>query len=141
MLNRESRAELLAQADPGELVELADRCLSDGVELTVLIAPEVGCVTAQVREPVAHERFLLGDVLAVRAEVEMAGHRGWAMRMGADRAACLASAVLDAEVQSGRPCAADVEELCVRVARRIEEAEHAEWAELAPTVVEFEELT
>ena len=140
-LDREARCGLLAEAGPAELRELADACLADGADVRVLLAPEVGCVPTQVREPVAGERFLLGDVLACRAEVELAGHRGWAMRLGDDRAAVLAAAVLDAEVQAGRARASEVDELCREVARRRQEREEQEWAELAPTVVEFEELT
>ncbi|MER5939534.1 MULTISPECIES: phosphonate C-P lyase system protein PhnG [unclassified Streptomyces] len=140
-LSREQRCALLAEADRAELIELADACIADGAQVRVLVAPEVGCVTAQVREPVLEQRFLLGDVLACRAEVEVAGHRGWAMRLGDDRAAVLAAAVLDAEVEAGRPGAADIDLLCERVASRRERRESQEWAELAPTVVEFEELT
>ncbi|MFJ7072105.1 phosphonate C-P lyase system protein PhnG [Streptomyces sp. NPDC098781] len=140
-LSRERRSALLAEADRAELIEMADACIADGARVRVLVAPEVGCVTAQVREPVLEQRFLLGDVLACRAEVELDGHRGWAMRLGDDRAAVLAAAVLDAEVEAGRSRAADVDLLCARVADRRERRESQEWAELAPTVVEFEELT
>jgi len=136
----EDRAALLALADPVELIGLADACLADGGRPRVLVAPEVGCVATQVREPIAGERFLLGDVLACRAEVELGGARGWAMRLGDDRAAVLAAAICDAEVQAARPRAADVAALCRRVADRVAAEEAAEWAELAPTVVEFEEL-
>jgi alpha-D-ribose 1-methylphosphonate 5-triphosphate synthase subunit PhnG len=139
--SREERAALLALARTEELVGLADACLADGVVPRVLRAPEVGCVATQVTEPIAGERFLLGDVLAVQAEVELAGARGWAMRLGDDRAAALAAAICDAEVQAGRPHAEDVVALCGRVAAREAAAEDAEWAQLAPTVVEFEELT
>lgn len=138
---RERRAELLAAAGPDALVELAEACLSDGADLQVVVAPEVGCVATQVSEPVAGERFLLGDVLACRAEVLLDGARGWAMRLGDDRAAVLAAAVCDAEVEAGRPRAGDVESLCDRAADAAAAADAAEWAELAPTVVEFEELT
>jgi len=138
---REARAGLLALAGHAELVALADACLADGAAPQVLVAPEVGCVGTQVREPVGGQRFLLGDVLACRAEVELDGSRGWAMRLGDDRAAVLAAAICDAEVQSGRPRAVDVLALCRRVADRMADEEAAEWAGLAPTVVEFEELT
>ncbi|WP_232666846.1 phosphonate C-P lyase system protein PhnG [Pseudonocardia sp. TRM90224] len=136
----EERAELLALAERAELVELADRSLADGADLRVVVAPEVGCVATQVVEPVARERFLLGDVLACRAEVELDGVRGWSMRLGDDRAAVLAAAVCDAEANAGRPLAGAVAELCRRVAARSAAAEAAEWAALAPTVVAFEEL-
>lgn len=139
--SREERAALLALAPPDELVGLADACLADGAVPRVLRAPEVGCVATQVTEPIAGDRFLLGDVLAVQAEVELGGSRGWAMRLGDDRAAALAAAICDAEVQAGRSHAADVVDLCGRVAAREAAAEAEEWARLAPTVVEFEELT
>jgi alpha-D-ribose 1-methylphosphonate 5-triphosphate synthase subunit PhnG len=131
----------LAVAEPDELRVLADACLDDGVDVRVLVGPEVGCVSTQVREPVAGERFLIGDVLACRAEVELAGQRGWAMRLGDDRASVLAAAGLDAEAAAARPRAADVDELCRAVARRQADRDEREWAELAPTIVAFEELT
>ncbi len=140
-LSREQRCALLAEAESEALTALADACLADGVEIRVLVAPEVGCLTVQVREPVRAERFLLGDVLACRAEVEVGGHRGWAMRLGDDRAATLAAAVLDAELEAGRPRGADIAALCRRTAADRERREAQEWAELAATVVEFEVLT
>lgn len=140
-LNRSQRCALLAEAEVGELRALADTCLADGAAVRVLVAPEAGCVSTQVREPVADQRFLIGDVLACRAEVELAGQRGWAMRLGDDRAAVLAAAILDAEAEAGRPRAGDVDELCRGVARRLAERDELEWAELTPTIVEFEELT
>jgi alpha-D-ribose 1-methylphosphonate 5-triphosphate synthase subunit PhnG len=139
-LRRAERCALLARAEADELRVLADACLADGVDVRVLVAPEVGFVSAQVREPVAAERFLLGDVLACRAEVELAGQRGWAMRLGDDRAAVLAAAVLDAEVQAGRSRATEVDALCHAVATQQAQRQDREWGELAPTIVEFEEL-
>jgi alpha-D-ribose 1-methylphosphonate 5-triphosphate synthase subunit PhnG len=139
-LSRARRCGLLAKAETEELRTLADACLADGIDVRVLIAPEVGLVSVQIREPVADERFLLGDLLSCRAEVELEGHRGWAMRLGDDRVAVLAAAVLDAEVEAGRPHAVDVHRLCHAVAAREAERQDHEWAELAPTVVEFEEL-
>ncbi|WP_433871590.1 phosphonate C-P lyase system protein PhnG [Saccharopolyspora sp. CA-218241] len=139
-MNREERTALLAVAEPDEVIDLADRCLAGAEPPSVLRAPEVGCVSVQVREPVVRERFLLGDVLACRAEVELRGARGWAMRLGDDRPATLAAALLDAAAEADAALAAEVEELCLRVADRHRAAEEAEWAELAPTIVEFEEL-
>lgn len=140
MSAREERAGWLALAERDELVALADRCLADGAAPTVLTAPTVGCVATEVREPVGWERFLLGDVLACHAEVELGGARGWAMRLGDDRAAVLAAAVCDAAVEAGRVPAREVDTLCRHVAERIAAREAAEWDALAPTVVAFEEL-
>lgn len=138
---REQRAALLAAAEPAELIALADELLADGDDAEVLVAPEVGCVTAQVREPVSAQRFLLGDVLTVRAEVAVGGIRGWAMRLGDDRGAVLAAAVCDARAEGGGRGAAEVAQLCRWIEERIAARDAAEWATLAPTVVEFEELT
>ncbi|HEX4360103.1 MAG TPA: phosphonate C-P lyase system protein PhnG [Pseudonocardia sp.] len=145
-LPREERCALLAEAEAAELRRLADACLAaeqvvEGAPVRVLLAPEVGTVSTPVREPVAGHRFLLGDVLACRAEVELAGRRGWALRLGDDRAAVLAAAVLDAAAQLGPELAAEVDALCHRVAGRRADRLAAEWAELSATVVEFEELT
>ena len=120
---------------------LADACLADGVDVRVLVAPEVGCVSTQVREPVAGERFLIGDVLACRAEVELAGQRAGRCGSGTTGVRCSPRPMLDAEAAAGGPLAADVDELCRAVARRQADRDEREWAELAPTIVAFEELT
>ena len=85
-LSREQRLSLLAAAGPDELIEAADRCLARTDDFSVIVSPQVGCISAQVREPILKERFLLADVLGCRAEVELNGVRGWAMRLGDDRA-------------------------------------------------------
>ncbi|TCN50734.1 alpha-D-ribose 1-methylphosphonate 5-triphosphate synthase subunit PhnG [Rhodococcus sp. SMB37] len=139
--SRERLAELLAVAPEEDLVSTADACLSDGAALTVLTTPEIGCIATQVREPIGHVRFFLGNVLACHAEVRLDGTRGWAMRMGDDRAAVLAAAVCDAEVAAGRPNAGHVLDLCARIEAELGRADAEEWAHIAPTIVQFEELT
>lgn len=139
-LTREHRCELLAAAEPTELVALADRCLDDGSEPTLLVGPEVGLTMLEVREPVCGDRFYLGEVLVTRAEVELGGSRGWAMRTGDDRAAALAAAICDAEVEAGRDRADEVDDLCRRTAARAALAAARSWGELAPTEVRFEEM-
>lgn len=139
-MSREERLTLLASAGQDELLAAADACLAAATDFAVVTTPTVGCVPAQVREPIMRQRFLLGDVLACTAEVEFNGVRGWAMRLGDDRAATLAMAVLDAAGASSAALAGLIDELCARVADRVREADAAEWAELAPTIVEFEEL-
>src|SRR6201996_4275687 len=96
VITREERLALLAAAPCDELVDAADSCLAAASSFAVVTPPLVGCVPAQVREPVRRERFFLGAVLVCTAEVEFDGVRGWAMRLGDDRAAVLAMAVLDA---------------------------------------------
>jgi alpha-D-ribose 1-methylphosphonate 5-triphosphate synthase subunit PhnG len=137
--NRDRRAELLAAAGRGALVALADRAIEAEVPLLVS-GPEVGMVMLQVREPVCEERFYLGEVLVTRAEVELRGTRGWAMRMGEDREATLAAALLDAEVESCGPLTDEVLDMLATVADRLRRERAADWAELAPTEVRFDGL-
>jgi alpha-D-ribose 1-methylphosphonate 5-triphosphate synthase subunit PhnG len=140
VITREERLALLAAAASEELIDAADACLAAASSFAVVTPPSVGCVPAQVREPVLRQRFFLGDVLACTAEVEFDGVRGWAMRLGDDRAAVLAMAVLDAAAACTPGLAREVDALCARAAERAREAGAAEWAELSPTIVAFEEL-
>lgn len=139
-LSREQRTELLAAAPPEPLVALADACLASAGWPAIIRPPEVGMVMLTVREPVEHTRFHLAEVLVTQAELEHRGQRGWSMRLGDDTAAALAAAVCDAEVEASGPCAAQVEQLCRTTARRLAEERATEWAEIAPTIVAFEEL-
>lgn len=137
---REERAELLARTAREPLLDLADRCLAGRPDPTLIAGPEVGTVMLTVTEPVEHTRFHLGEVLVTRTEVEHLGAHGWAVRMGDDRAASLAAAVLDAEAVAGGELAGAVEELCARSSAEIAADRAREWAELAPTTVAFEEI-
>ncbi|WP_345560663.1 phosphonate C-P lyase system protein PhnG [Nonomuraea rosea] len=142
-MTREERAELLAAATPDELLPLAERLLQSGDlgEPTVLHPPQTGMVMLTVREPVAEERFHLGEVLVTSCTVEVAGAAGWSMRGGDDRVAALAAALLDAAAAAGLPAAGDVHALCAAVAERRAGEEAAEWDEVSATRVAFEELT
>jgi alpha-D-ribose 1-methylphosphonate 5-triphosphate synthase subunit PhnG len=131
---------LLAASAEADLVALADRCLEGAPGTRVSLEPTVGTIPFCVREPVVGERFVLADVLATQAEVEHRGQRGWAIRLGQARAATLAAAICDAEAASGGPLAAEVDRLCRRTERRCREESVREWAELAPTEVNFREL-
>jgi alpha-D-ribose 1-methylphosphonate 5-triphosphate synthase subunit PhnG len=139
ILTPERRAELLAASDLTDLAAVAERCLEAGTP-TLVAGPEVGMVMLQVREPVARERFYLGEVLVTRAEVDLDGARGWAMVMGSGRVHALAAAVCDAEVQGNRARSGEVQALCEATARAVAEADDRERAELALTEVAFEEL-
>ncbi|MFI0419860.1 phosphonate metabolism protein PhnG [Spongiactinospora gelatinilytica] len=141
-LTTEHRAELLSAATRDELVALAERLLAQGAlgEPAVLVPPEVGMVMLQVREPIAEERFYLGEVLVTRCGAEVAGVAGWSMRGDDDRIAALAAALLDAVCAAGLPESAEVEELCAAVERRRRREIDEEWARIAPTLVTFEEL-
>lgn len=138
----DERAEILAFAARDELVPLAERLLSEGAldGLSVIRPPQVGLVLMQVREPVADLRFYLGEVLATQCSVELDGTPGWSMRGGDDRVTALAGAVLDAIAAANGPQAQQVQALCAQVAQRRRWEHEAEWEQIAPTAVTFEEL-
>jgi len=135
----EHRAELLAHADPPDLVALADR-ITAAAQVRVETRPEVGMVVLEVREPVAGERFHLTEVLVTEARASVDGAPGWSMRTGDDRLAALAAAVCDAAVEAGHALADDVHRLCAATAARRAAEDAAEQAMVAPTAVAFEEL-
>ncbi len=139
-LHRAAVSECLAIADTDELLAVADACLTDTPPPTFLRGPDVGMVMMTVREPVEATRFHLGEVLVTRTEVQHRGERGWAMRMGDDPAGSLAAAVCDAEFAAGGGATEQIIELCQRTRRTVDAQRAAEWAELEPTIVRFEEM-
>ena len=95
--SREGRSSLLAQANTDELTSLVDRLLEEAElssQLRIVRSPHTGTVQFQVREPVCEERFYLADVVVTVAEVAIGNHLGWAMRVGTDRRAALAAAIV-----------------------------------------------
>jgi alpha-D-ribose 1-methylphosphonate 5-triphosphate synthase subunit PhnG len=140
MITVEERAELLAVADAQALVALAERCVDQHGEPQLLITPETGLIMMQVREPVCRDRFHLGEVVVSRAEVHLAGYRGWSMRLGRDRLAALAGAVCDAVAHAGGTLADEVHDLCRRTRDTVATADAETWADLVATRVAFEEL-
>lgn len=130
----------LNQAEAADVIALASTCLNDDPDVTVTKTPRVGVVVTQVREPVAEQRFILGDVMASQAEVERRGSYGWSLRLGADTLAALSAAILAAEYTAAGPRRPEIEELVDRTERSREKARAAEWERLAPSIVEFEEI-
>ena len=139
-MTREEICSSLSMGAADEVIVLANECagLADG--LMVTRPPTVGSVVTQVREPIAGERFILADVLACRAEVNLRGCAGWGMRMGDDKKATLAAAICDAEVQSDGPLASRIHDYCAEVEERRVKERAIEWERLAPSIVEFEEI-
>lgn len=136
--------EALAIAEPKAVIEVADRIVQDaedvGIAVHVIRPPEIGTVVAQIREPLAKKRFILADVQTVQAEVEIAGVRGWSMRMGSNRHAALASAVCEAEYFRNGPHSGQVQDLATKTLRAWEQERAEQWRSLVPTIVEFEEV-
>jgi len=138
-----TRAEVTSEinmADAAELIALSHACLADDADVTITRPPTVGTVVTQVREPVAEQRFILGDVLVCQAEVRRRGVDGWTMRLGSDRLAALAAAICATEYLSDGPRRDEVVELCLASRRRRRAERAAEWERLSPTIVEFEEI-
>jgi alpha-D-ribose 1-methylphosphonate 5-triphosphate synthase subunit PhnG len=119
---------------------VADACLAASGPPQLVAPPEAGVVVMTVREPVESTRFHLGEVLVTSSTVEHRGQRGWSMRMGDDRAAALAAAICDAEAEAGGPQRGAIDELCRSTEARLAAERANEWADLAPTVVRFEEM-
>lgn len=143
--NREDVLGLLARGDRQRLCELADTILSRhvgaGGAFSVTRDPVAGVLTTQVREPLAGQRFLLGDILVSQAEVSVGGVPGWGMCFGDDRASALALAICDAEIARAGELADEVRALARDTERALREQRAAEWERLRPTIVEFEEIS
>jgi len=139
-LSRTRRTELICASPPDALVELADRCIDTWTPPDVVSGPDVGMVVLTVREPIEATRFHLGEVLVTRTEVDHRGVRGWSLFMGDDRPASLAAAILDAEAEARGPHTQAIEQLCRATEASAEEDRAAEWADLRPTIVNFEEI-
>lgn len=138
-----TRAEITSElnmADAAEVIALSYLCLADDADVVVTRPPVVGTVVTQVREPIAEERFILGDVMVTQAEVRRRGVDGWTMRMGADRLAALAAAICATEYHADGPLRENVITLCEQTKARRVAARAAEWERLAPSIVEFEEI-
>lgn len=140
MLNDEELAEALALAPDSALCDLAESIVAAAASVVVLDGPTVGTARLDVREPVEATRFGLIEVLLTRAEVQLDGTHGWAMRLGDDSVSTLAAALCDAEVQRGGPLATDVRALCALALADAQDERDRMWAQLVPTIVNFEEL-
>ena len=136
----EERAELLAAANEELLVTLADNLIEIHGDPSVIAPPETVLVAFDVREPVEDIRFRVGDVIVSRAEVEIAGVPGWGVRPGDDHLGAIAAAICAAVGDAGLNGSEDVDTLCQQIAAERSAADLAEWAQIAATRVQFEEL-
>jgi alpha-D-ribose 1-methylphosphonate 5-triphosphate synthase subunit PhnG len=135
------RSSLLAQAPSDDLIHLADTILGELAHtVSVVRPPEVGLRMFQVREPIERIRFNLAEVMVTEAEVMVGASPGWAVRLGNDREATLAAAILDGFAAAAGEWATEIDALCSEVERRIQSEKEAVRREVAPTEVRFEEL-
>lgn len=139
-MRREQRLEAMGMADALALVMLADRVL-ETLPVEVTRGPAVGLLMVQVEEPSQRLPFNFTEVTVSEAEVAAAGQRGYAMVMGTSPEKALAAAVLDVAVECEHPLTASIEALLDAANSRDQAQWQARWAAIAPTLVNFEDVT
>lgn len=130
-----------AQGDLTPLLDLAEAVLDQsGAALMVITPPRVGMVMLRLREPVDGTLFNAGEVLVTEAQVALAEHQGYAMRLGRTPEATLAAAILDAAVEAAHPLTPRILAQLARLAAAEQERQLAAWREVAATRVAFDEM-
>ena len=137
-MNREQRLEAIAVTPADRLVALADRVL-ETMPVIINRGPTVGLLMVRVEELAERLAFNFIEVTVTEAEVASGEHRGYAMIMGRAPEAALAGAVIDVALEAGHPLAGEVVDVLVSAVAAEEAAWQARWAEVAPSVVTFEE--
>jgi alpha-D-ribose 1-methylphosphonate 5-triphosphate synthase subunit PhnG len=139
MLERERRAEAISIGDADRIVALADELLRD-LDVSVSRGPSVGLLMMRVEEPSERLPFNFAEVTVAEAEVSIGGTRGYAMVMGLEPEKALAGAILDAAIETGHRRAAEIERELGRFLEGERQRREQRWAEVAPTMVKFEEM-
>lgn len=137
--DRSDRFERIAACDETVLARFANEVLDSDPPLTILQEPKPQLLMQQVREPVEHRPFNLGEVVVTPAEVELDGERGFAMQPGKAERAALSGAIVDAAVAGGHATDAMIDALEAAAERRKTERAR-EWSESRHTEVEFETM-
>ncbi len=127
-------------ADPVAIAALADRVL-ETFEVEVTRGPTVGLLMVRVEEPADRLPFNFTEVTVAEAEVAAGAHRGYAMVMGKSLDHALAAAVLDAAVAADHPMREAIDAFLREATAHEDAAWGARWAEIAPTRVQFEDVT
>jgi alpha-D-ribose 1-methylphosphonate 5-triphosphate synthase subunit PhnG len=140
LFDRNRRSEILNMASSDELACWVDEFIDPTASIVLRRSPEVGMVMVQITEPVGNDNFYLGEVLVTRAEVEVAGYPGWAMRLGDDSVGALAGALLDAWATTSDDAANAVDLRCAMTLAQCWQREIEEWEMLRRTEVRFDEL-
>ncbi|MFB6235019.1 MAG: phosphonate C-P lyase system protein PhnG [Halopenitus sp.] len=138
--DRSDRFELIAACDENVLARFANEILESDPPLTILQEPNPQLLMQQVREPVEHRPFNLGEVVITSAEVEIDGERGFAMQPGKAERAALSGAIVDAAVAGDHDRATVMADELEAVAEHHEAERAREWSESRHTAVEFETM-
>lgn len=138
--DRSDRFELIAASDENILARFANEILDSDPPLAILQEPKPQLLMQQVREPVEHRPFNLGEVVVTPAEVELNGERGFAMQPGKAERAALSGAIVDAAIAGGHDRATAMIDELEAVGERRETERTREWSESRHTAVEFETM-
>jgi alpha-D-ribose 1-methylphosphonate 5-triphosphate synthase subunit PhnG len=138
--DRSDRFELIAACEEATLADFANDVLEDDPALSVRQEPQPQLLMQQVREPVRHRPFNLGEVVVTPAEVELDGARGFAMLPGKAERGALSGAIVDAAVAGGHEERSAIVDGLAEVADRRRERRRTEWAESKHTAVEFDTM-
>jgi alpha-D-ribose 1-methylphosphonate 5-triphosphate synthase subunit PhnG len=138
--DRSERFELIAGCDGATLARFANDVLEGNPRLSVRQDPRPQLVMHQVVEPVERRPFNLGEVVVTPAEVELDGHRGFAMLPGKAERAALSGAIVDAAVAGGHPLTTEITNTLTDVAADQQARRRQAWAESKHTTVEFETM-
>ncbi|WP_299264741.1 phosphonate C-P lyase system protein PhnG [Halorientalis sp.] len=138
--DRSERFELIAGCDGATLARFANDVLEGDPPLSVRQDPRPQLVMHQVVEPVERRPFNLGEVVVTPAEVELDGHRGFAMLPGKAERAALSGAIVDAAVAGGHPLTTEITNTLTDVAADQQARRRQAWAESKHTTVEFETM-
>ena len=139
-MEREERLEAVAGASLGSLVDLADRVMQT-MDVEVVYGPTVGLLMARAEDPGERLAFNFVEVTVTEAEVLAGNERGYAMVMGRAPEKALAAAVLDAALESGHPLSHEILGLLYRAQAALQQERQARWERVAPTQVQFEDVT
>lgn len=138
--DRSDRFELIAGCDGATLARFANDVLEDDPPLAVRQDPRPQLVMQQVVEPVERRPFNLGEVVVTPAEVELDGHRGFAMLPGKAERAALSGAIVDAAVAGGHRLTDEITTTLTDVATAQRARRQQAWAESKHTTVDFETM-
>lgn len=129
------RLDILARADAGALMALADRLLPGLGEVEVLQS-RTGLVMLPMRDTVKGTDFHLGEVLVAEAHIRAGGIEGYGMILGRDLERAMAMAVVDAAATLGHGPGIDA--FLAREAEALAAADTARLCEVEATRVEME---
>jgi alpha-D-ribose 1-methylphosphonate 5-triphosphate synthase subunit PhnG len=106
----------------------------------VVKEPKAAIMMLRSRDTAQGQVFNLGEAVVTEAEVHYCGQTGYLLILGDNQLHALAGAVCDAALEANHPFAPDILETLTLLNHLQQEQEAAEWAKVAPTAVNFDEM-